>query len=386
MTDQALPQPASTASFGKLGLPREPEELRFSYVPRPGLMKLTFMNLLLNIITLSFYRFWAKTNVRQHIWSCVHINGEPLEYTGTGKELFLGFLMIFGIFFLPYIAITAFLTVYLGPQSPVLSLLQGLFFLFIYVFWGFAVYRARKYQLSRTNWRGIRGSLVGSAMTYSLLYFGSLLAKGMSMGWATPVMNTVLQEQITNDMRFGDAAFKFKGRAGALYPTYALCWFLTLGAFIVAMVVAAGSAAGMSNFKDLFSNADNPENAKTIGIMIAIFIGFYLLLALLIIPMLWAIYIAKEMRIFANYTRFDGAPFTMNATAWSVIRLTVVNLLLLVFTLGIAWPFINQRLVRFITERITLEGKVDIDRIRQSQEAMLKRGEGLAAAFDVGGL
>jgi uncharacterized membrane protein YjgN (DUF898 family) len=386
MTDATLPPRTSTPSFGKLGLPQEPEQLRFSYVPRSGLLKLTFINLLLNVITLTFYRFWAKTNVRKHIWSCIHINGEPLEYTGTGKEKFMGFLVVFGCVFLPYIIVSSVLGVYLGPQSPILSLLQGAFFLFIYVFWGFAIYRARKYQLSRTNWRGIRGALVGSAMTYSLLYFGNMLAKGMSMGWATPVMNTVLQEQITNDMRFGDAAFKFKGRAGALYPTYALCWFLTLGAFVAAMVIAAGSAAGMSNFKDIFTNAENPENAKTIGILIAVMIGFYLLLALLIIPMLWAIYIAKEMRTFANYTRFDGAPFTLNATAWSVIRLTVVNLLLLVFTLGIAWPFINQRLVRFIADRLTLEGKVDIDRIRQSQAAMLTRGEGLADAFDVGGL
>jgi uncharacterized membrane protein YjgN (DUF898 family) len=142
----------------------------------------------------------------------------------------------------------------------------------------------------------------------------------------------------------------------------------------------------MSSLKDVFSNAENPENAKMIGIMVLVFVGFYLLLALLIIPMLWAIYIAKEMRTFAMYTRFDGAPFTLKATAWNVIGLTVVNLLLLVFTLGIAWPFINQRLVRFVADRLTLQGKVDIDRIRQSQAAMLTRGEGLADAFDVGGL
>jgi uncharacterized membrane protein YjgN (DUF898 family) len=254
------------------------------------------------------------------------------------------------------------------------------------VFFGFAIYRARHYQLSRTNWRGIRGALVGSAMTYSLLYFGSLLAKGMSMGWATPVMNTVLQEQITNDMRFGDAAFKFKGRAGPLYPTYALCWFLTLGAFIAAIVIAVGSAAAAGGIKDMFGNIDNPGNAEALGLAIALLIGFYLLLVLLVFPMLWAIYVAKELRTFATYARFDGAPFTFTATAWNVIGLTVVNLLLLVFTLGIAWPFINQRLVRYMIDHISLDGKVDIDRIRQSQAAMLKRGEGLADVFDVGGL
>lgn len=45
-------------------------------------------------------------------------------------------------------------------------------------------------------------------------------------------MNTVLKEQIIGDMRFGDAAFKFEGRASSLYPTFALCWFLMMTAII----------------------------------------------------------------------------------------------------------------------------------------------------------
>ena len=141
--------------------------------------------------------------------------------------------MVFFVLVLPYVLAVTAANVIQGPESPIAIMLQGGFFLVIYLLWGFAVYKARKFQLSRTNWRGIRGTLVGSAMIYSLLYFGSLIAKSMSMGWATPVMNTVLAEQITNDMRFGDAAFKFKGRAGPLYPTYAMCWLLTLAAIVL---------------------------------------------------------------------------------------------------------------------------------------------------------
>ena len=48
-------------------------------------------------------------------------------------------------------------------------------------------------------------------------------------------------------------------------------------------------------------------------------------------------------------------------------------------------PFIRQRTMRYVFDRLTLEGKVDINRIRQSSAAIPKRGEGLADAFDVGG-
>jgi uncharacterized membrane protein YjgN (DUF898 family) len=353
--------------------PSPPETLKFEYVPRPGLLKISFVNFFLMIITLTIYRFWAKTNVRKHVWSCIHINGEPLEYTGTGKELFLGFLVVFGLFILPYILLQKGLQIYLGESHPLVITLSGLFLLFVYVMIGFALYRARKYQLSRTQWRGIRGNLTGSAMTYSLTYFGSMLAKTFSLGWATPVMNTVLQEQIIGDMRFGDAAFKFKGRAGPLYPTYALCWFLTLLAAIAAIAfVSYETVSWFGNdlaniFEHIFKHPEDQKPSQnelySFGMIMALIFGA-IAVYLVVVPMLWAIYTAKEMRTFANYTRFDGAQFKLNATAPSLIWLTISNILLFIITLTIARPYIV--------------------RIQQSQAAMPKRGEGLADAFELG--
>ena len=79
--------------------------LRFDYIPRPGLLALTLTNLVLNLITLTIYRFWAKTNVRRHICSCTHIDGEALEYTGKGSELFIGALIVFGVLILPVVVL-----------------------------------------------------------------------------------------------------------------------------------------------------------------------------------------------------------------------------------------------------------------------------------------
>jgi uncharacterized membrane protein YjgN (DUF898 family) len=370
-----------------------PESLTFTYVPRPGLLKIAFVNFVLMLVTLTIYRFWAKTNVRKHIWSCIHINGEPLEYTGTGKELFLGFLVVFGCFILPFIILQKGLQIYLGDNDPVVLAVSMLFLLFVYSMIGFALYRARKYQLSRTQWRGIRGNLVGSAMTYSLTYFGSILAKTFSFGWATPVMNTVLQEQIISDMRFGDAAFKFKGRAGPLYPTYALCWFLTLFAAVAAIAFVSYETVTLFGndianvFEHIFRRPEDQEPTKsdltTFGMIMALILGV-IAIYLIVVPMLWAIYTAKEMQTFANYTRFDGAQFKLNATALSLIWLTISNILLFIITLTIARPFIVQRTVRYMFDRLSLEGAIDVERIQQSQAAMPTRGEGLADAFELG--
>ena len=316
------------------------QTLNFAYVPRPGLLKITIINALLGIVTLSLYRFWAKTNVRRHIWSCIHINGEPLEYTGTGKELFLGALMVFVLFVLPIVILFAGLNFWLGPGNPALVGLQLMVYLLISLFWGFAVYKARKYQLSRTLWRGIRGTLSGSAVVYSLTNFGAGIARAMSLGWATPVMDTVLQEQLIGNMQFGDTGFKFRGKPGRLYPPYALCWILTMviligGTVFVGYEIYAVAHGTMGEAMDrIFSTKPEqpkPTSADFWQVLPFLLTVFFALVALMVFtPILWIIYYAAQMRRFAEFTRFDGAQFRLAATTSSLAWLTVSNLLLLV--------------------------------------------------------
>jgi uncharacterized membrane protein YjgN (DUF898 family) len=74
----------------------------------------------------------------------------------------------------------------------------------------------------------------------------------------------------------------------------------------------------------------------------------------------------------------------LDATAGSLISLVVVNLLILVLTLGIGRPFVQQRLIRYMCDRLEIVGRIEVDRIAQSQAALDRTGEGLADAFDVG--
>ena len=52
--------------------------------PPEGFLGLSLLNGVLRILTLGIYHFWGKTEVRQRIWSAVRIDGEPLDYRGTG--------------------------------------------------------------------------------------------------------------------------------------------------------------------------------------------------------------------------------------------------------------------------------------------------------------
>jgi uncharacterized membrane protein YjgN (DUF898 family) len=381
---------------GKTAPDSEPdlEQVRVEYVPRPGLLGITISNWLLNIVTLSIWRFWGKTRVRRHIWSCIHVNGEPLDYTGRGIELFLGALFVFLVLVLPIIVISSVMNLALGQDHPALALIQVFILLGVAALWGAAIYRARRYQLSRTLWRGIRGTLDGSTVSFTLLHLGSILARVLTLGWSTPTFNLKLQRRLVGDVKFGNKAFCFDGRSGPLYPGYAACWFLTLIAIALLFVAVGMTASGIfrlgapTELGDIL-NSHKPVDPSTqarmaltaFSIVAGAIVSYFILL-----PLVWTIYVATEMRVFASYTSLESTKFRLEATRWSLFGLTVGNLLISILTLSVGMPFVYQRTVRYFCDRLTVEGTIDFSTVKQSDAAIGRYGEGLAATFDIGGL
>src|SRR5205085_1524767 len=116
---------------------------------------------LLLLATLGIYRFWLVTDMRRFLWANTVIAGDPLEYVGTAREILVGFLIAITVlvplnvgFFIAGFGI-------LGQFSAVLA------FLVLTWFGQFAVYRARRYRLTRTVFRGIPFHQTGAAWRYA---------------------------------------------------------------------------------------------------------------------------------------------------------------------------------------------------------------------------
>src|SRR3982750_3319833 len=54
-------------------------------------------NALLIICTLGVYRFWAAARQRRYLWSRPAVIDDCLEWTGTGREMFFGFLIVIAV-------------------------------------------------------------------------------------------------------------------------------------------------------------------------------------------------------------------------------------------------------------------------------------------------
>ena len=117
----------------------------------------------LELITVGFYRFWLATDIRRHLWSNSHIDGDAAEYTGRGRELLIGFLIALAIIVPVYLAY--FLA---GLEAERIRAFASIPLLaFFYLFGQFAIYRARRYRLTRTVWRGVRFWMSGSGWAYA---------------------------------------------------------------------------------------------------------------------------------------------------------------------------------------------------------------------------
>ncbi len=380
--NRSEPPPASTTNSADQAV------LQLQWLQTTSMIGVSITNFFLRIITLGMYHFWGKTEVRRRLWSSVRINGEPLVYTGTGKELLLGFLIVLGLVILPVVVGTIGMVIYFGENSPYVAGWQFTLYALFAMLFGIAIYRARRYRLSRTNWRGIRGTLVGKPLDFSLTFIGTAILIPLTAGWIMPWRDTHLQRILTNDTRFGDRAFKFTGTSRPLYPQFAALWVVVaILTAIGAGVIAIGlDAARPYLTPEMLQNEEPSMEVAMVHFRVMALIFAVIAVLYFVSSIVGAWYRAKKINHFAASTHYEGANFVGTATAGGLIWLGLTNLLIFILSIGILAPVVQARTLRYLVEHLAIEGAIPVDEILQGADQGITRGEGLAEAFDIDGI
>jgi len=189
---------------------------------RRDFRRLIMRGALLELLTLGFYRFWLATDIRRHLWSHTEIGGDTAEYTGTAKELLIGFLFALAIL-IPIYLIYFFITLEAERLQAFASVPLLLFF---YLFTQFAIYRARRYRLTRTVWRGVRFWMAGSGWKYAARAFGWSILVGITLGLALPWQRASLERYKMAHTFYGDLPGRFSGTGGAFFKRGWWLWLL----------------------------------------------------------------------------------------------------------------------------------------------------------------
>lgn len=336
-----------------------------------------FYTTLLNIVTLTIFRFWGRTHFRRQLWADTKVGGEPLEYTGQGKELFIGFIIAIFTFMLPYLGV-----IYLAQVMSEQPLITGLIFLIVYMVLffiiGVAIFLARRYHLSRTRLRGIRFAQDGSARGYGVANFGYILITGLTFGWYGPQARINLSRRMWDNTWFGDQKFTFtdtpEAKAEPVYKSFAVSWF---GAILV-YFGAIGAFVAVGLMDPEANIGDDPASITAILWLYAIIIvaGF-----------IWIFFAswheAVMIRRIMKSLKINGVSIGNKIKLADILELSITNTLLIIFTLGIGVMPAQMRLWKRIANSITTDGSIDFSTIKQSRFDTPTQAEGLADGLDL---
>ncbi|MBT54930.1 MAG: hypothetical protein CMF72_16225 [Mameliella sp.] len=238
-----------------MSTPQDSMDIRYTGEKGP-LFNLAFKTGLLTVVTLGIYRFWQKTRIRKYIWSSVNAGGDTFEYTGTGIEKLLGFLIAV-VFLAIYIGIIQMVLFYAGlsvmvdPQraSPQEMIAQtiALYITFFAVlpFILYAVYRARRYKMARTRWRGIRFGMEKGAWGFVWRALGYGFLAVITLGILTPLQTFKLEKYQADRSYYGSARFTQTGKWTDLYSAMKHL-LIGIGILVVSGSLAVGAAISES--------------------------------------------------------------------------------------------------------------------------------------------
>src|SRR5689334_14905944 len=172
-------------------------------------IRLTARGAGLEVVTARLYRFCLITDIRRHLWSNTEIAGEAAEYTGRGKELLIGFLFAMAILLPIYLG---YFLVTIEVERRFKAFASFPLILAFYVFGQFAIYRARRYRLTRTIWRGVRFWMDGSGWAYAwrALLWGLLVM--VTVGLALPWREAALERYKMRHSWYGDLQGEFTAK------------------------------------------------------------------------------------------------------------------------------------------------------------------------------
>lgn len=364
---------------------------------------------LLELVTAGFYRFWLATDMRRALWSATSLDGHPAEYTGTAKELLIGFL--FALAILAPIYLVYFL---IGIEIERAKAFASVpLILFFYAFGQFAIFRARRYRATRTIWRGVRFWMTGSGWAYSWRACLWTLLTLITIGLALPWRESALERYKMRHLHYGDLQARFDGTGWDLFNRG--WWLWLVGVVLVGAVIASLSTPIVRALILLLALVAAPflyaaynsvvwrwwvsgirfgevrfESDLRINELAGLYwamIGWTLLFVIADMTVLVLVTMVVVTPVLAGgHAGASGMVLFLRQHSYLLVALSLVNYLVLVLCMGVV---MRVYLLRGVWERVvtsTIVANIDhADGVQARGDLVSALGEGFADGLDVAG-
>lgn len=336
-----------------------------------------------------------------------------MEYVGDPFEKLLGFL-IAAVILAFYIGVVNLLLMFLS-----FSLFQDNFaayalsLLGVVPLWFFAQYRARRYVLARTRWRGLRFGLEPGAWGYAWRAMAHWTVTLLSLGLLWPRMTFWLEKYKTDRTHYGAGRLHQGGRWTMLYAStkpIVVAALIGIGATTaiatdnvplgVALAILAALAGlygivyyrvdtlrRLTNTKTLdetgLSLTPSAFRVLAINVLGRLLAGIAILVPASVLGVLLLLVQSAETLAELGLDELAG-PFS-EINRWVLVGMSVM----LYFTIFLLWSalshaFVTMPVLRHYARNLTVENPVALDAIGQRPRDSFDDAEGFAEALDVG--
>lgn len=281
------------------------------------LLGITLYNMLLTSFTLGLYYPWARVARLKFLYQNAYLNDTSFVFSGSGKELFKGFVKFFAFLVVGYILL--FAAAFTQNQFMIKAVYFGFVAAFLFII-PLAIHGALRYRLSRTSWRGIhfgyrgdRGKLISDYILGSIL---TAITLGIYQSWFTNNLRTY----IIGNIRFGSIYFGYDGEGNELF------WINIKGLILSILTLGIYYFWYKTEYLNYFANNTYLEH--------------------------------NEKRYYLT-AQYNGSAF---------FGLMIVNLFLILFTFGFGGPFAEVRTIKFMLEHLTIPNEIDLNTIAQTED------------------
>lgn len=376
--------------------------------------KIWIVNILLTIVTIGLYYPWAKVRNHRYFYANSTLEEQNFEYHATGKQLFIG-----------YIISMVLLILYVGIQqvSPIGSLIVLAIFLLAlpWILWRSLMFNMRITSFSNVRF-GFDGTLGNAYINYMALPIVALVAiyglpvatfillskSGIAGGLATALTISIIlitfavaitlsafikkknMSYMINGSRYGQGRFSTQ----LTIAPFAVISLKTVGLFFLAFIgsiavsIAASLASGLgSSLMSAATQVRDPAELQGAMQNPAVLIGIAITYAGFIILSL-ALFSYSHARqrayIYSNTTLDNKISFKSTLGARQLAWVSISNLLLVIFTLGLATAWAKVRIARLTLENTHVDTSVGLHSyVTSKQNEQSSLGEQIGDAFDI---
>jgi uncharacterized membrane protein YjgN (DUF898 family) len=315
-------------------------------------------------------------------------------------------------------------------SGPIGQFASTLSFPLLFFLGQFAVFRARRYRLTRTVYRGVRCHQNGSALRYAVCAAFWWIMIILTFGLAYPFAQSRLERFKMRHTYYGNLQGRFEGSGFCLFARGLPMWLAVIGPLGFALVYsisavewdkvaeAAASASSVAEFISAFPAVSAAIVVSIAGVTVSVLMAAILFSVFQAMVLRWWISglrlgpltIRSQLRtgqIYRAYLRFlgYGLLFSIAATVIGAVAFIAVSAVAktdlaevvnagagiafyVIIMLGFSTIYLGTvklALWRCGLESIELEGAGALDQVKAEGAPSSAVGEGLADALNVGG-